>query len=304
MTDLVPEARPGAAPVSEPFVLTCYDGEKLAGYSWRAADGQARATLLMLHGYAEHAGRHEGLARAAARAGFDVWAFDQRNHGNSPGAVRGSVDGFEPAIADLAALQMHAREESGALPSFVFGHSMGGAMALRYALEHPERLDGLVLSSPFLVDAIKRPAVVTGAAPILRNLFPSVPTARVAPEAISREPDEIVRYAADPLIYHGGVRADAGATLLQQGAELLRLASALQVDTLVLHGSADQVADVAGSRQLAAASERVTLLEQEGGFHELHHDAPDSGVPQAYRKTILGWLEERLAEAPSPFREP
>src|SRR5690606_7273330 len=101
------------------------------------------------------------------------------------------------------------------------------------------------------VDAIKRPAVVTGAAPILRNLFPSVPTARVAPEAISREPDEIVRYAADPLIYHGGVRADAGATLLQQGAELLRLASALQVDTLVLHGSADQVADVAGSRQLA-----------------------------------------------------
>lgn len=297
MNDLVPDARPGAAPNSEPFVLTCYDGEQLAGYCWRAADGQARATLLMLHGYAEHAARHEGLARAAAAAGFDVWGFDQRNHGNSPGAVRGSVDGFEPAIADLAALQMHAREESGTVPNFVFGHSMGGAMALRYALEHPERLDGLVLSSPFLVDAVKRPAVITGAAPILRNLFPSVPTTRVPAEAISREPNEIARYAADPLIYHGGVRADAGATMLQQGAELLRLAGALQVDTLVLHGSGDQVADVAGSRQLAAASERVTLLEQEGGFHELHHDAQGSGVPQAYRAAILGWLEERLAGA-------
>lgn len=306
MTDLVRTEVVGGAPESEPFVLDCYDGEKLAGYSWRAAAsdatrdadrGGARAALFMLHGYGEHAMRHDGLARAAAQAGFDVWAFDQRNHGNSPGAVRGSVDGFEPALADLAALQMHAREVSGNVPNFLFGHSMGGAMALRYALDHPERIDGLVLSSPFLLDAVKRPAVVTGAAPILRNLFPSIPTTRLSAETISREPDEIVRYAADPLIYHGGVRADAGATMLQEGANLLRLASALGVDTLVVHGSADQIADVAGSRQLSAASERVKLVEHEGGFHELHHDAPDSGVPQANRAAILHWLEERLASA-------
>lgn len=305
MSDLTPNGHSENAVLSEPFTLACYDGEQLAGYHWDAAGGgaeppAAKALLFMLHGYGEHAGRHEGLARAAAQAGFSVWSFDQRNHGNSPGSVRGSVDGFEPALADLAALQMHAREQGGQggeVPNFLFGHSMGGAMALRYALEHPERLDGLVLSSPFLIDAVKRPALVTGAAPLLRNLFPSVPTTKISPSTISREPSEVARYAADPLVYHGGVRADAGATMLEQGGELLRMAHALSVDTLVVHGSADQVADVAGSRQLAAVSPRVRLVEQAGGFHELHHDAPGSGVPQATRAAVLEWLEERLATA-------
>ncbi|MFA5550044.1 MAG: lysophospholipase [Trueperaceae bacterium] len=296
VTDTSGESSAGAG-AAEPFVLNCFDGEQLAGYAWRATDpGGPRGVLLLLHGYAEHAGRHAGLAQDAARAGFDVWAFDQRNHGNSPGQVRGSVDGFEPALADLAALQMHAHQESGSVPAFVFGHSMGGAIALRYALEHPERVSALALSAPFLLDAVKRAKVVTGAAPLLRNLFPSVPTTKIAAETISRERSEVARYASDPLIYHGGVRADAGATMLEQGAALLRLAPGLAVPTLVVHGSGDQVADVAGSRQLAAASPRVTLLEQEGGFHELHHDAPDSGVPQATRAAILEWLEQRLTE--------
>lgn len=289
--------RPTAAVDSHPFVLESFDGEQLAGYHWRTAPEERapRGVLLMLHGYAEHAGRHERLAAAAAEAGFHVWSFDQRNHGNSPGAVRGSVDGYEPALADLAALQAHARERSGALPTFLFGHSMGGAIALRYALEHPERLDGLVLSAPFLVDAAKRPALVSAAAPLLGNLFPSLATMRIPATTISRDPSEVARYEADPLIYRGGVRANAGATMLEQGATLSRLASNLAVSTLVVHGSADQVADVAGSRQLAAASKNVRFVEQEGGFHELHHDAADSGVPSATRAIILEWLEARAA---------
>lgn len=280
---------------AEPFVLGCHDGEKLAGYRWPAqTDGGARGVLLVMHGYGEHAARHGGLAHAAAQAGFEVWSFDQRNHGNSPGSVRGSVRGFEPALSDLAALQATAGEADPGLPHFLFGHSMGGAISLRYALENPGRLVGLVLSSPFLLDAVRRPAIVTAGAPLLARLLPGAPTTRLAAATISREPGEVERYATDPLVYHGGVRADAGATMLAQGARLLELAPGLAVDTLVVHGSGDKIADVAGSRRLAAASSRVKLVELEGGYHELHHDAPATGVPASYRAAILDWLGERV----------
>ncbi len=276
---------------AERFDLTAYDGERLAGYRWRAAEPEG--VLLIVHGYAEHAGRHTRLAQAATGAGLDVWAFDQRNHGASPGAVRGSVDGFETTLSDLAALQELAQDEHPGVRPFLFGHSMGGAIALRYALEHPERLEGLVLSAPFLRDAAERPAWLTRLARPLGSLFPTLPTTKLAPTTISREGAQVQRYAEDPLIYHGGVRADAAATMLEQGEALLRLAPALAVDTLVVHGGGDQIAAPAGSRALAEASGRVELRELEGAYHEMHHDDASSGVPDEVRRIVIDWLRSR-----------
>lgn len=285
---------------AQPFVLNGFDGQQLAGCRWPAQTEAPAGVLLVMHGYGEHAARHGGLATAAARAGFDVWSFDQRNHGNSPGAVRGSVRGFEPALSDLAVLQNMARESVTAegaqdVPHFLFGHSMGGAISLRYVLEGLGRLDGLVLSSPFLKDAVKRPALITAGAPILAKLLPGAQTAKLDARSISRDPAEVQRYVSDPLVYQGGVRADAGATMLEEGARLLALARTLSTPTLVVHGSGDKIADVAGSRRLAAVSGLVTLIELEGGYHELHHDLPSSGVPAAYRSTILDWLNKSVS---------
>lgn len=283
------------------FELTSYDGQRLAAYRWTAP--KPRGALLMLHGYAEHAMRHVGLAGAAADAGLDVWSFDQRNHGNSPGAVRGAVEGYEPTLHDLAALEEQARETLGAkLPLFLFGHSMGGAIALRYALEHPTRLAGLVLSAPFLLDAASRPRLLTSAAGVLGGLLPTLPTVKLPPEGISRDPEQVRRYAEDPLIYRGGVRAGAGATMIEQGVKLLEFAPTLQVRTFVVHGEDDRVAAVAGSRQLSAASGLVELLELPGGYHELHHDPEESGVPTQARAAILEWLEGRLEGWAAPGR--
>ncbi len=272
----------------ERFELVAADGVKLAGYHWPAAE--PRGVLLMVHGYAEHAGRHGELALAAASAGFDVWSFDQRNHGASPGAARGLVSGYELALGDVAALAEVASHAHHDFTPFLFGHSMGGAISLRYALDHPERLAGLVLSAPFLLDSVARPAWLSGLLPALARLFPTLPTAKLDAGLISRDPAEVARYQHDPLIYHGAVRAAAGATMVAAGEALLARAPQLAVDTLLLHGGADGVASVEGSRRLAAASSRVEFHELADAYHEMHHDPQASGVPQQSRELVLDWL--------------
>src|SRR5262249_41080239 len=79
------------------------------GETFRAADGPTsvdlwaedypsarqppRASVLIVHGYAEHGGRYADVARRLAGAGFAVSTFDYRGHGRA-GGPRGHCDRF------------------------------------------------------------------------------------------------------------------------------------------------------------------------------------------------------------------
>lgn len=244
--------------------------------------------MVLVHGFGEHARRHATLAAAAAAAGHDFWAFDLLGHGHSPGA-KAVVDGFDGPLAATTWLLREAAARSGSAP-VLMGHSMGGAVALKLALSDPSLLSALALSSPFLIDAVPRPALQVAAARVIARVLPSLQVVTPDVTRISRDPAEVERYRSDPLIHHGGVPAVTGVTLVAQGAELLARASALSVPTLVVHGSDDGYAKVDGSRRLAAASSQVELFEVAGGYHELHHEPPDTGVPDAVRSRLLEWF--------------
>src|SRR5690606_23807039 len=160
-----------------------------------------------------------------------------------------------------------------------------------YATERAAQLAGLVLSSPFLIDANPRAAWLLKLVDVLAGLTPRLPVTKVDAGAISRDPVEVARYLDDPLVHTAGVPAVSGQTLTVEGAASLARASRLAVPTLVLHGSADTVAGVAGSRRLVADAPAgvVQLEEIEGGYHELFHDDPASGVPQRATTAVLGF---------------
>lgn len=69
---------------------------------------------------------------------FRVIAFDLRDRFEG-------APGWAPLVDDVAAI---ARSFAGE-PVFVAGHSLGGALAMRFAREHPQAVRGLVLSSTF-----------------------------------------------------------------------------------------------------------------------------------------------------------
>lgn len=98
--------------------------------------------LVILHGFGASASSYGRVLALLRRRVGKLWAPEAPAHGFSTAAnPRLTVDDAYAAVSDFIAA--HVRE-----PAVIFGNSLGGAFAIRHALEHPERVRGLILSSP------------------------------------------------------------------------------------------------------------------------------------------------------------
>ena len=125
------------------------------------AEGEPRGTVLVFHGLAEHAGRYGRFARDLAARGFHVLAHDHRGHGSTVApdaplrrfAVKG---GAEMLLRDCHAVHLYAEKTFGELPLVVFGHSLGGTIALSYAERYGRQLAGLCVWNADVSHGIER----------------------------------------------------------------------------------------------------------------------------------------------------
>ena len=109
--------------------------------------------VALLHGYAEHLGRHAEIARALVDGGYTVHLCDVRGHGQS-GGKRAHVDRFDEYLSDLELFLARVRETARELPVFFLGHSHGALIGARYLLDHPEAVANL---SNLQVDVLIHP---------------------------------------------------------------------------------------------------------------------------------------------------
>ncbi|MGC0419507.1 alpha/beta fold hydrolase [Embleya sp. AB8] len=96
--------------------------------------------LLLLHGFAGSVADWDGVAPLLA-ADRRVLAYDHRGHGDSGRFGVRSAYTFDHLSADLDTFVERMLPE----PFDLLGHSMGGVLALRYTLAHPDRVRSLVL---------------------------------------------------------------------------------------------------------------------------------------------------------------
>ncbi len=133
----------GRIPVRQETLLTGRGG-RLKGRLW-IGEEDPLGVLLVIHGLGDHSGRYEALARHLVGQRWSVCAFDLPGHGLSPGD-RGRVDSFDGLLGDIAFARASVRERFADLPQVVFGNSMGGNLAINYALRRGDiepRVDGL-----------------------------------------------------------------------------------------------------------------------------------------------------------------
>jgi alpha-beta hydrolase superfamily lysophospholipase len=277
------------------------DGLDLRSYLWPAI-GTPRAHLLLVHGIAEHAGRYRHVGKQLANAGITTHAYDQRGFGGS-GGHRAYIDRWSQYHDDVEDRLAELRSVARGLPVVLYGHSMGGLIALGYVLADPPRPlpDLLVLSAP-AIDAVV-PAWKRRLADILAGTVPRFAVANTFSKgALSSDPAVEADYRADPLAVHR-TTARLGVALFREQDRVksaLARGGPLPVTTYVVHGADDPIVPEWATRTLEGRA-NVTRRVYPGLHHETHNEPSGGAVIDDTIVWIRGEGGNEPSKAPNGF---
>jgi alpha-beta hydrolase superfamily lysophospholipase len=249
---------------------------------------EARGVLLIAHGLGEHGRRYTHVAERLAEVGLLVAVPDHRGHGRS-GGPRAGLKRFADYTDDLHAVARTVGADG--RPTFVLGHSMGGTIALEYALQYQDELSGLVLSGA-AVQPGAQPKLVLEIAKLLSRVAPGLPTAKLESGAISRDPEVVRAYEADPMVFHGKVPAGLAGGMLRLMDTFPSRVPQIKIPLLVLHGADDRLTSPAGSVLVhdVAGSADKQLTVYPGLYHEIFNEPERDVVLDDVARWLLAHL--------------
>jgi acylglycerol lipase len=194
-------------------------------------------------------------------------------------------------VEDLHTLVERAASAYPGRPLVLLGHSMGGCVALAYTSAHEAALDALVLTGPLAVLEAASPVQrVVGR--VLSAVAPSLGVVAIDSTAVSRDPEVVKDYDADPLNYHGKLPARTVAELARTIETFPEAVTRFRLPLLVLHSRADRLVPIAGGEMVAerAGSEDKTFKRYDGLFHEILNEPERQQVVD----DMADWLDARF----------
>ncbi|KAG6879131.1 hypothetical protein C0992_004948 [Termitomyces sp. T32_za158] len=266
-----------------------------------------RAALVFLHGFAEHVGRYTHFHPLLSQHEIAVFAFDQRGFGKTALDTEGNKSkdsaygktSWSEQMMDISWAVEHARKTFSGVPTFLMGHSMGGAEALGFAIGQScaSLLAGIISTSPLILQTKPAPKLLRVVGGAASNLFPNrlIPT-NVNAEDLSHDSVVNESYTKDPLVkLSGSLRGVKD--MLSNGEVLLDVGYKnwpKSLPLLLVHGTEDKVTSHKASQafydKIPAVDKRIKLFE--GGYHELHNE-PD-GVKEQLVADIIAFIEAHL----------
>ncbi|XP_031490376.1 caffeoylshikimate esterase-like [Nymphaea colorata] len=257
-----------------------------------------KGCVFFCHGYGDTCTFFfEGIAKRIAAAGYGVFAMDYPGFGLSQG-LHGYIPSFDKLVDGVIEHYAKVREKPliKRLPHFLFGQSMGGAVALKIQLKQPDAWDGMILVAPMC----KIAADVTPSNTVIKIaslLSIILPKAKLFPrqdlsELMFREPDKKKMAQFNVIAYDDKMRLRTGIELLKTTKDIESRVREVSAPLLVLHGSGDMVTDPQVSEFLYenASSSDKTLKLYEGGYHCILEGETDERIFQVLND-IISWLD-------------
>jgi len=264
---------------------------------WLPSDRPIRGVVCVCHGYGADAGWLVQLTSIhIAKQGYAVYAIDHQGHGKSEG-LKGHVPDLDAVVGDCIAFFDAKREGHKGVPRFLYGESLGGAIAVLIYLRQKEIWSGVLLNGPMCgIGKYKPPwpaehilSLVAGFIPT----WPIVPTKDI-PLVSFKESWKRDLARINPNRYTGRPRAGTALEMLRVVKLIEDRAAEVAVPLLICHGDQDVVCDPDSSKMLhqKASSGDKTLHIYPGMWHQLVGE-PAEGVEQVFGD-MFSWLESHL----------
>ncbi len=256
------------------------------------------APLLLIHGWGMHGGIWEHVAIQLAQH-FRVHCVDLPGHGFNVGRdlSRQSFVGLKPDLhLDSIVDQLSAQCNE---PLTVCGWSLGGQIALRWAMHHPQQVNRLVLvaTTPCFVQRPDWPCAMaaetlTEFSVALQEDYAQTLRRFVALQMHGSERERELLADVRKRMFS---RGEPDGAALQHGLEILRdtdlraQLKEIEHKTLVIAGERDRLTPPATAAYLAQALPAARLVEIKGAAHALFLSHPDIFVEH-----LMGFMHERI----------
>lgn len=259
-----------------------------------------KAMVFLCHGYGmECSNFMRGVGINLASHGYAVFGIDYEGHGWSMGP-RCYIKKFDNIVDDCSNhfKSISAREEYRGKRRFLYGESMGGAVALLIHKKDPSFWHGAVLVAPMckISEKVKPHPVVISLLTQIEDVIPKwkiVPTKDVIDSAF-KDPIKREEIRGNKLIYQEKPRLKTALEMLRTSMNLESSLDQVTLPFFVLHGEADVVTDPDVSRALyeQSSSKDKTIKLYPGMWHGLTSGEPDDNIEIVFLD-IISWLDKR-----------
>ena len=248
-------------------------------------EGRMDAIIIIAHGIGEHGGCYDEWAEKFVAGSIGVVTFDMRGHGLSPG-IRGHA-AINSLIADLAIIVGEVQKKFEDVPVVLFGHSMGGQIALSAANCSNIKVQGVIASSPLLKLENPPSMWMTVLAKCASYTAPWI-TIRTGVKASQLSQTGIVAKSTktDPLL-HKKISVKLFSDLLANGKAIISKKYLPCAPVLLMHGTADTLVSFKASQKFSKKNRKVILFK---AWRDMRHDLLNDAGKEMVFRFVMKWI--------------
>lgn len=268
------------------------DGTELVYRHWPASSPSGKSLMLFHRGH-EHALRWQETIESLDLGEFDIFAWDQRGHGDSPGE-RGSASSLAQVINDANVWSQHLVHTHGiALENtVVVSHSVGAVIAAAWVHDYAPPIRGLVLATPALRVKLYVPLAIPALRLKQKLIGPGYVKSYVKSRVLTHDAGQARSYDADNKIFKQ-IAVNILLDLHDTSTRLLDDAGAITTPTLILTAGKDWVVRIDAQTELLQrlGSDFKQLEVFPEMYHAIFHEAGREAVVSRTRTFIQQCFE-------------